>query len=130
MREAEVKLITIRLVHGEIQTTEEDHGKLPLPERHLFSAYSSSLISLHLKTDDEYTGGWIDVLNKSPQHVTGFCLWGEWRAESMARDKLVIFAADMQEGHLTQGKFKQTSGVQGYRKINSYSEAVLPKRTL
>lgn len=37
------------------------------------------------------------------------------------RDKLVNFAADMQEGHLTQAKFKQTSGVQGYSKINSYS---------
>lgn len=48
----------------------------------------------------------------------------------MARDKLVIFAADMQEGHLTQGKFKQTSGVQGYSKINSYSEAVLPKKNI
>lgn len=48
----------------------------------------------------------------------------------MARDKLVIFEADMQEGHLTRRKFKQTSSVQGYSKINSYSEAVLPKRTL
>lgn len=107
MSQAEMKMINDQaLVPGEVWTVKEDHIRLPRLERHLSSACPSSLLPAQLKADDEYAGGQAVMLNRSPQRVTGFCLWGEWRAESVARDKLVNFAADMQEGHFTREKFK------------------------